>query len=105
MKKNGGKKSRGTIPLNFKIENTSHRTNFRSAKLKMIFDYTFSLLCLPKMRLTMKFLVQDIVIVKKRFNTINVNVTDFSKLRALTINGLHSPTIRCLLNVNRLLHK
>jgi hypothetical protein len=29
----------------------------------------------------------------------------FKKLTALNINNFHSPTIRCPLNVNRLLHK
>jgi hypothetical protein len=43
---------------------------------------------------------------KKKFLTpLNVNRYRFFKLQALTVNDLHSPAVRCPLNVNGLLHK
>jgi hypothetical protein len=45
-------------------------------------------------------------IIKKCFNADKQQpLTIFKKLTALTVNDLHSPTIRCLLNVNGLLDK
>jgi hypothetical protein len=36
---------------------------------------------------------------------LNITITDFKKLTALTVNDLHSPTISCPLNFNKLLLK
>ncbi len=45
-------------------------------------------------------------IVKNGFNTVKrYLLPTFKKLTVLTVIDLNSPTIRCPLNVNRLLHK
>ncbi len=45
-------------------------------------------------------------IVKNGFNAFKaLTVTDFLKVKALTVNNLHSPTICCLLSDDGLLYK
>ncbi len=83
------------IKFSLMIDNTCHRKNSARQSEKRFFVLLFYII----------FVVDPYgiwTLLKLIISPLNVNRYRFFKLMALTVNNLHSPAIRCPLNVNGL---